>query len=200
MTINVLRIDTSLFGDVGQSSQLNTLVEHQLREQHPDLTLVKRDLGLTPLPHLSADLLQALGTASTSRNAQQASAVALADAVIAEVQAADIIVLAAPMYNFSIPSALKSWLDYLARAGTTFHYTAQGPEGLLADKPVYIQTTRGGVHQGAVSDTITPLLTTFLNFVGLKDLRFNYAEGLNVAALKEQGLARAKASISASVH
>lgn len=196
MCLNVLRIDTSLFGAQGQSSQLNDAVEQHLRELHGDLHLVHRDLNQAPLPHLSAAFLQALGTPAEQRDAAQIEAVALADSLIAELQAADLVILGAPMYNFGVPSGLKSWMDYIARAGTTFKYTEQGPVGLLADKPVYIQTTRGGLHQGSANDTVVPLLTAFLNFVGLKDLRFTYAEGLNMGALKEENLAKAKAQIA----
>ncbi len=197
MSINVLRLDSSLFASNGQSTQLNDLVEQHLRQVHGELNLVRRDLGQNPLPHLSAEFLQALGTPADQRTTEQAAAVALADTLIAELQAADLVILAAPMYNFAAPSVLKTWMDYIARAGTTFKYTEQGPVGMLADKPVYIQTTPG-LHQGASSDTVTPLLTTFFKFIGLQDLRFTYAEGLNMGALRTENLAKAHADILAA--
>jgi len=198
MSINVLRLDSSLFAGNGQSTLLNDLVEQHLRQVHGELNLVRRDLGQNPLPHLSAEFLQALGTPADQRTTEQAAAVALADTLIAELQAADLVILAAPMYNFAVPSVLKTWMDYVARAGTTFKYTEQGPVGMLADKPVYVQTTRGGLHQGASTDTVVPLLTAFFKLIGVQDLRFTYAEGLNMGALRTENLAKAHAQILAA--
>jgi FMN-dependent NADH-azoreductase len=185
MSKNILRLDSSVFGEQGQSTRLNNLVIEGLLARWPDASLVQRNLG--ELPHLDASFFAALGTDAASRSAEQQQQVALADAIIREVQQADVLVLAAPMYNFSVPSQVKSWLDYLARAGTTFRYTANGVEGLVSNKPVFIQTTRGGVHQGSQRDTIEPLLRSFFSFIGITDLRFTFAEGLNQPELKEAG-------------
>lgn len=185
MSKTILRLDSSVFAEQGQSTRLNDLAIEGLLARWPEATLVQRNLTL--LPHLDAGFFTALGTAAESRTAEQQSWVALADTIIEEVKAADIIVLAAPMYNFSIPSQVKSWLDYIARAGTTFRYTTNGVEGLAGNKPVFIQTTRGGVHQGSLRDTIEPLLVSFFGFIGITDLRFTFAEGLNQPQLKEAG-------------
>ena len=127
-----------------------------------------------------------------SREAQQALA-AISDDIIARVKAADVIVLGVPMYNFGIPSQLKALLDRIARAGITFKYTEQGAVGLLDDKPVVVFATRGGVYQGTPADSQTPFLQLFLNFVGLKDIHFVYAEGLNMGTDAQQAaLAAAK--------
>ncbi|MFO1369133.1 MAG: NAD(P)H-dependent oxidoreductase [Marinagarivorans sp.] len=189
MSKNILRLDSSVFGEQGQSTRLNNLVVEGLQARWPEANLIQRNLS--ELPHLEASFFAALGTDAASRTAEQAHQVALADAIIQEVQQADAIVLAAPMYNFSVPSQVKSWLDFLARAGTTFRYTAQGVEGLVSNKPVFIQTTRGGVHQGSPRDTIEPLLTSFFAFIGISDLRFTFAEGLNQPQLKDAGWQRA---------
>lgn len=189
MSKQILRLDSSLFGEQGQSTRLNNLVTEGLQARWPSATLVHRNL--VELPHLDASFFAALSTGAESRSAAQQQQVALADAIISEVQQADAIVLAAPMYNFSVPSQVKSWLDYLARAGTTFRYTAHGVEGLVSNKPVFIQTTRGGVHQGSPRDSIEPLLTSFFAFIGITDLRFTFAEGLNQPELKEAGWQRA---------
>lgn len=196
---NVLILNTSLFGSEGASSQLNQQVLQALELEHGKLSVTERDLTQNPLPYFDAELIAALGTASSERTADQASRVALADELISELKAADALIVAAPMYNFGVPAQLKTWLDYVARAGVTFKYTENGPVGLLNDKPVYITATRGGQHKGSATDNETPFLTTFFNFVGLKDLRFVYAEGLNMGQ-KEQSFAAAKADIEQLVH
>lgn len=182
---HILRLDSSLFAEQGQSTRLNDLVLEGLRAHWPDAMVVTRNL--TTLPHLDADFFAAMATAIESRTPEQQQRVALADAIIDEVKTADFIILAAPMYNFSVPSQVKSWMDYLARVGSTFRYTATGSEGLLTNKPVFIQSSRGGVHQGSVRDTIEPLLRSFFSFIGISDLRFTFAEGLNQKDLKASG-------------
>lgn len=185
MSKTILRLDSSVFGEHGQSTRLNDMVEASLKTAWPDSVIVRRDL--TQLPHLDAGFFAAMNTAEGARSQQQQQWVNLADTIIKEVQTADAIVLAAPMYNFSIPSQVKSWLDYLARAGTTFKYGANGAEGLVANKPVFVQSTRGGQHRGTVRDTIEPLLVSFFGFIGITDVRFTFAEGLNQPELKEAG-------------
>jgi FMN-dependent NADH-azoreductase len=102
----------------------------------------------------------------------------LDDALIAEIQAHDVVVLGVPMYNFGVPVQLKNWIDAIARAGVTFRYTAAGPEGLLQGKTVYVALARGGRYRGTEADTQVPYLKTVLGFLGLTDVRFIYAEGL----------------------
>ena len=194
MTTRVLQINASLFGANGQSSQLNDYLVERLSSKGY-VSLVQRDLGAEPLPHLSADTLMAIGTQPEDRTAEQSKAVGFADAIIDELMNADVLVLAAPMYNFNVPSALKAWMDYVARAGVTFRYTESGPEGLLRGKTAYVTSTRGGVHQGQPSDTQTDFVNTFLNFVGITDIRWVYAEGINMGALKETAMNAAKATI-----
>ncbi|HEY6527613.1 MAG TPA: NAD(P)H-dependent oxidoreductase [Cellvibrionaceae bacterium] len=194
MSKQILRVDSSVFNAQGQSTRLNDLVIEGLVARWPGSTVVQRNLAL--LPHLDGSFFAALGTEAANRTVEQKHQVAVADAIIAEVQSADVLVLAAPMYNFSIPSQVKSWMDYLARAGSTFRYTAQGPEGLIANKPVFVQTTRGGVHQGSARDTIVPLLTHYFGLLGITDVRFTFAEGLNQPDLKEAGWQNAVAQLS----
>jgi FMN-dependent NADH-azoreductase len=195
MNKTILRIDSSVFAEHGQSTQLNDLAVKGLLAHFPSATLVQRNLA--NLPHLDASFFAALGSASETRTVEQQQRVALADDIISEVQSADIIVFAAPMYNFTVPSQVKSWMDYLARAGSTFRYTASGAEGLVANKPVFIQTTRGGVHQGSPRDGIEPLLRNFFGLIGITDLRFTFAEGLNQTELKDAGLHSAHQQLSA---
>lgn len=176
--MNILQINSSVRADASHSSRLaNELVE-RLLATNPGAKLSLRDLGRTPHPMLDEVALQAIFTPSDQRNAEQAARVALDDALIAELQATDTLVLAAPMYNFSVPVQLKNWIDAVSRAQVTFRYTANGPEGLLKGKKAYVVLTRGGVHRNMPSDTITPYLQTFLGFLGINDVEFVFAEGL----------------------
>ena len=157
-----------------------------------------RDLGQTPHPELNEATLQALFTHSEQRTPAQAARVALDDALIAELQAADVVVLGVPMYNFGVPAALKNWIDAISRAKVTFQYTANGPEGLLKGKKIYVVLTRGGQYRNTPSDTQVPYLRTVLSFLGMTDIQFIYAEGLALGAdAEQQSLASARQQIEA---
>lgn len=188
----LLQINSSVFGDNGQSSQLNQQLVNEWLAKNPEGKVVKRDLTQDVIPHLDSTRVSAFFTPADKRSTEQQAIVDCSDALINEIQQADAIVIGAPMYNFSIPSQLKSYLDHLARAGVTFKYTEAGPVGLLDNKPVYIVTTRGGVHKDLPSDSLTGFLKSFLNFIGLNDLHFIYAEGLNMGAKKDESLLDAK--------
>ncbi|AQT59782.1 FMN-dependent NADH-azoreductase [Cellvibrio mixtus] len=194
----LLQINSSLFGDNGNSSQLSQEFVQHWKTQHPDGKVVVRDFAKETVPHLDAARVQALFTPEADRTAEQQAVVDYSDRIIAEIQAADAIVIGVPLYNFGVPSTLKAYFDHIARAGVTFKYTETGPVGLLNDKPVYIIAARGGVHKGQPSDTQSQFLTNFLSFVGLKDVRFIYAEGLNMGQ-KDQAFADAKAAITEGV-
>jgi FMN-dependent NADH-azoreductase len=192
----ILQINTSLFSEAGHSSRLADTVVQNLRAHHPDSRVVVRDLARQPLPHLDATRFAALTAKPEQRTPEQQAVVAESDALIAELQAADIIVLGLPMYNFGVPSQLKAYFDHLARAGMTFRYTANGPEGLVGDRKVYVLAARGGFYQGTPADTETGFVRTFLNFIGIRDIEFVYAEGLNISAeSKNAALAEATAAI-----
>ncbi len=194
----LLQINTSLFGDNGNSSQLSNEFVQRWKAQNPQGQVITHDLARENIPHLDASRVQALFTPQEQRSAEQQAVVDYSDTLIGEIQAADVIVLGVPMYNFGIPSALKAYFDHLARAGVTFKYTETGSVGLLNDKPVYILAARGGVYLGQVSDTQSTFLKTFLGFLGLKDIRFIYAEGLNIG-LKDQAFVAAKNTIAQEV-
>lgn len=191
----LLQINSSLFGENGNSSQLTQEFVARWKEQHPEGTVTVRDFAKESVPHLDAARVQALFTPETDRTAEQQAVVDYSDKIIAEIQAADVIVIGVPLYNFGVPSTLKAYFDHIARAGVTFKYTETGPVGLLDNKPVYIVAARGGVHKGQPSDTQSQFLTNFLSFVGLKDVRFIYAEGLNMGK-KDEAFSAAKATIS----
>ncbi len=142
--------------------------------------------------------MQALFTPAEQRTPEQAARVALDDALIAELQAADVVVLGVPMYNFGVPAALKNWIDAISRAKVTFQYTANGPEGLLKGKKIYVVLTRGGQYRNTPSDTQVPYLRTVLSFLGMTDIQFIYAEGLALGAdAEQQSLASARQQIEA---
>jgi FMN-dependent NADH-azoreductase len=193
----VLVIGSSLFGPDSQSSRLAAELVTQLQARHGDLRVVNRDLALDPVPHLDADTFAAFGTPEEQRSAGQRAAVSLSDQLIGELQQADFIVLAAPMYNFGLPSTFKAWFDHVARAGITFAYTQDGVRGLLKDLPVFIIATRGGLHAGTANDLQSPYLRQILGFVGLTDLHFIYAEGMAMSDYREQSLAQASLEIQA---
>ncbi|HCJ8170214.1 TPA: FMN-dependent NADH-azoreductase, partial [Escherichia coli] len=108
---------------------------------------------------------------------RQQEALALSDELIAELKAHDVIVIAAPMYNFNISTQLKNYFDLVARAGVTFRYTENGPEGLVTGKKAIVITSRGGIHKDGPTDLVTPYLSTFLGFIGITDVNFVFAEG-----------------------
>jgi FMN-dependent NADH-azoreductase len=198
----LLLVTSSLFAHQSKSGQFAREFVEAWRRTHPDTAVIERDLTPATMPHLSPDALGALMTPAEQRSAEQSAAVAFADSLIEELEAADTIVLAVPMYNFSIPSTLKAWIDHVARAGRTFRYTAAGAEGLLKGKKVFIVTGRGGVYSGdspaKVLDFQEPYLRAVLAFLGLGDVTFVHVEGLKVSPeAAEDGVARARGQIAA---
>lgn len=196
--MNILQINSSARTTGSESTRLADAIVARLKASHPDASVVRRDLGAAPHPALDEATLGALFTPTGERTPEQAARVALDDALIAEVQAADVIVIGSPMYNFGITVQLKSWFDAIARAGVTFSYTATGPVGHLKDKKVYVTLSRGGFHRDGGNDTQTQHLKTFLGFLGMTDVSLVYSEGLGMgpeAAAKAQ--AQADAEINA---
>ena len=190
----ILVINSSISGDKGQSTQLSQQFLASLPAGFSTETL---DLVQDSYPHLTMAEMGAWMTPESDRSDEQKALAALSDNAIAQIQKADAIVIGVPMYNFGVPSQLKAYFDRLARAGITFKYTETGPVGLLQDKPVFIFATRGGLYQGTSADSQTPFVSAFLNFIGLKDLNFIYAEGLNMGPESaEKALSAAKARIA----
>lgn len=176
--MNILQVNTSARSAGANSTRLAERIVVRLRERHPDASLSVRDLATHPHPVLDESALQALFAPAGQRTPEQAERVALDDALIAQIQAADVIVLGVPMYNFTISSQLKNWVDAIARARVTFRYTENGPEGLLTGKTVYAALARGGRYRDTDADTQVPYLKMVLGFLGMTDVRFVYAEGL----------------------
>ncbi|QYJ85902.1 FMN-dependent NADH-azoreductase [Shewanella mesophila] len=190
---NVLVLKSSILGDYSQSAKL---VEHlQQHWQNQGAQVTVRDLVENPLPILDGEIAMALrGGDDLSEKQQQA--LFLSDELVAELKAHDTIVIAAPMYNFNIPTQLKNWIDLIARAGITFTYTETGPKGLIEGKRAVLVTTRGGVHKGGVTDHVVPYLKTVLGFIGIDNVDTVYAEALNMGPeATEQGINSAKQTI-----
>lgn len=197
--MNILQINASARRDGANSTRLANAVVDRLKAVDPDARVTLRDLAVTPHPMLDEAALGALFTPADQRTPEQAARAALDDALIAEIQAHDTIVLGVPMYNFGIPAQLKNWIDAIARVGVTFRYTEAGPEGLLTGKKIYLALARGGLYRDTDKDAQVPYLKTVLGFLGMTDLSFIYAEGLNMgpeAAAK--GFAEAEADLEAA--
>jgi FMN-dependent NADH-azoreductase len=196
--MNILQVNASARRDGAHSTRIADAIVERLRAASPETRLTVRDLAVQPHPMVDEMALTALATPPDRRTPEQAARVALDDALIAEVQAADVLVLGVPMYNFGVPVQLKNWIDAIARAGVTFRYTEQGPVGLLAGRRVYLALARGGRYRDTAADTQVPYLKTVLGFLGMTDLHFVYAEGLNMGPESAaRGLAEAEAAVEA---
>jgi len=198
--MNILQINSSARTAGSQSTQLASKITAKLHERHPHAKITMRDLAINPHPFQDEVTLQALFTPEDKRSPEQIARVARDDALIAEIQEADIIVLGVPMYNFGVPALLKSWIDAIARAGVTFRYSKNGPEGLLTGKMVYVAMTRGGLHKDTPSDTMTQYLKTIFGFLGMNEVRMFFAEGLALGKEdSESAIRKAQAEIDAAI-
>ncbi|MGZ8287555.1 MAG: FMN-dependent NADH-azoreductase [Telluria sp.] len=194
--MNILQINSSARSTGSESTRIADGIVARLAAA-ADATVVRRNLAVSPHPAIDEAALGALFTPADQRTPEQAARVALDDALIAEIQAADTVVIGAPMYNFGMTVQLKSWFDAIARAGVTFRYTATGPEGLLKDKKVFVAVARGGMHKDAPTDTQVPHIKMLLNFLGLTDVTFVYSEGLGMGP---EAVAKAQAGADEQVN
>ena len=192
----LLHVKSSLFGDQGQSAQLAGSFISRWTQENPDSSVIERDLAADPVPHLDAFRMGALNTPEADRSEEQQTVVDLADQLLAEVKAADVIVIGLPMYNFSVPSQLKSWFDHLARAGVTFQYTETGVQGLIEDRPVYLISTRGGVYGDEGSNMQISYVKQLLSFMGLNNQQLVIAEGLAMDDHRDAALEKARAALA----
>ena len=198
--MQILQINSSARSAGANSTRLADAITARLKAANPAAVLELRDLAANPHPVLDEAALGALFTPAEQRTPEQAARVALDDALIAQVQAADVIVLGVPMYNFGVPVQLKTWIDAIARAGVTFRYTENGPEGLLKGKKVYVALARGGIYRDTPADSQVPYLKGVLGFLGMTDVEFIYAEGLAMGPESaDKAFAAAEAAIGAVV-
>ena len=184
--MKLLHIDSSALGANSATRELSAAIVARWQAEVPGLSTEYRDLDSDPVPHLTEQALAG----------NDAAAAAESERVLQQFLDADVVVLGAPMYNFSIPSTLKAWIDRIAVAGRTFRYTAEGPEGLATGKRVIVASARGGVHSGAPSDFQEPYLRFLLGFLGITDLEFIRAEGIAMSPRhRSDALAAAHAAI-----
>ncbi len=193
----VLVIESSARQQGSVSRELTQQFIANWQAAHPADQIQVRDVAAEPVPHLDATLLGGWMTPSEQQTEAEKAALARSNQLTDELLAADVLVLAAPMYNFAIPSTLKAWLDHVLRAGITFKYTETGPQGLLTGKRAFVLTARGGIYAGSGLDHQEPYLRQALAFIGIHDVQFIHAEGLNLGAeFSEKGLAQAKAKLA----
>lgn len=181
--MQILQIIASAQGANSYSTRLSQGIIDKLRAAHAGSTVVVRDLAKHPLPYLEEAHLQAYFTPAEGRSPEQQQAVRHSDEAIAEVMAADVLVIGSPFYNFTIAASLKSWLDHLTRAGLTFRYTPTGPEGLITGKKVYVAIASGGVYSegpAQAADFAAPYLRHMLGFLGMTDVTVARAEGVKL--------------------
>lgn len=196
--MKILQINSSARSAGANSTRLADAVTTRLKAANPGAVVELRDLAAHPHPVLDEAALGALFTPADQRTPEQAARVALDDALIAQLQSADAIVIGVPMYNFGVPVQLKTWIDAIARAGVTFRYTENGPEGLVKGKKVYVALARGGIYRDTPADSQVPYLKGVLGFLGMTDVEFIYAEGLAMGPeTADKAFAEAEAAIAA---
>ncbi len=183
----ILVLKSSIMGDQSQTSRLIDAFLKQRIENGIQDEVIIRDLTTLNLPVLDAEIFHALrGAKNVSATIQQI--VQLSDELIAELKAADLLLIGAPMYNLNVPTQLKNWFDLVARARHTFRYTETYPQGLVEGVKAIVMSSRGGIHLGQMTDAVTPYLRSVLGLMGIHEVDFVYAEGLDISALKTDAL------------
>ena len=196
--MNILHIISSPRKAASLSIQLGNGIIDKLQAAHPGSTVQVRDLATQPFPHLEEAKLQSFFTPAESRTPEQHEAARHSDEAIAEIQAADIIVVGAPLYNFGIPSTLKAWVDHIVRAGITFRYVDNAPQGLVAGKKVYVALASGGIYSAGPSagyDFVAPYLTAVFGFIGMTDVTVVRVEGSAIPGVQDTALEKGLASV-----
>jgi len=195
--MKVLQLDSSILGEASVSRQLTQAVINRLRDNEPGLEIVHRDLGQEPLAHLTPELLGARGTLSELMTELQKREARFDEELIDELKSADVLVIGAPLYNFTIATGLKAWVDRITVAGKTFSYDEKGPEGLVKGKKAVIVATSGGNYTDTPVDQMhTGYLKHVLNFIGITDVEVVRAQGLNIGPeVRAQALAKARGQI-----
>ena len=192
----ILLIESSPRGSDSYSHQAARSIVNELQRRNPGAKVIERDLAQSPPPHVGQAFITGMYAAPEQRTPEQAKAIALSDALIDELFAADMIVLAVPMHNFSPPSTLKAWIDHITRAGRTFSYSSNGPDGLLKGKRAIVVLASGGVYSNGPAkpfDFTEPYLRTVLGFIGITDVEVVRVEGVaNSAIGPEKALASAR--------
>ena len=197
--MQILHIISSPRKGASASIQLGNGIVEKLQAANPGSTVVVHDLATHPFPHLEEAKLQSFFTPAESRSPEQQAAAKHSDDAIAEIQAADVIVIGAPLYNFGIPSTLKAWVDHIARAGITFKYVDGAPQGLVTGKKVYVAMSSGGIYSEGPSagyDFVAPYLKAVLGFLGMTDVTVVRAEGLAIPGVQDTAVQKGLDSVT----
>ncbi|VEI57740.1 FMN-dependent NADH-azoreductase [Pasteurella multocida] len=187
---NILVLKSSILDTYSQSNLLSNYLTSKLSNKN----IVERDLATNVLPHFDSVTANALR--GEAKNEEEKALLALSDTLVEELKNSDLVVINAPMYNFNIPTQLKSYFDFIARPRVTFQYTENGPEGLIKGKKALVILTSGGIHQGSATDLVAAYMKIMLGFIGITDVEFVYAEGLGMGGdAVEKAQTQAKAQI-----
>lgn len=197
--MNILHLDSSILGQGSVSRLLSAEIVARLKAENPAARVTYRDLAAEPVPHLSGAYLAAGMQPADQRSTEAQADLDLGAALMDEFLSADVVVIGAPMYNFSVSSQLKAWIDRVAVKGKTFNYTEKGPEGLAGGKKVIIASSRGGIYSagpGAAIDHQEPYLRAVFGFLGISAIDYIRAEGVNYGPeQREQAIGAARAGI-----
>ncbi|MGY4385089.1 FMN-dependent NADH-azoreductase [Pedobacter sp. UYP24] len=194
----ILHLTSSIQGNQSYSIKLGNAIVERVQEKYPDSTVEEVNLVDLEIPHLNPVILRSMFTPGDQLTAEEIESLRYSDEAVRQLMAADIIIIGAPLYNFTIHTALKAWIDHITRAGVTFGYGANGPIGLVTGKKVYVAMSSGGIYSegpGKPNDFVAPYLKAFLGFLGMTDLVVFRAEGLKTPVVKEHALANAIDSI-----
>ena len=196
--MKILKVDSSTNGGHSVSRELTTMIVEKLKADNSDAEVVTRDLGTEPLAHLNPITTGAIRMGEHDWTDDMKAAAPAEKAIIDVFLSADVIVIGAPMYNFTIPSALKSWIDRLGVPRVTFRYSESGPEGLAGGRKVIVASARGGNYgDDSPMDFQEGLLKTFFNFIGIDDITVIRAEGVGMPEGREKAMALAKEQVAA---
>ncbi len=196
--MKILKVDSSTNGGDSVSRELTNMIVEKLKSYNPDADIVTRDLGTEPLAHLNPTTTGAIRMGEDDWTDDMKAAAPAEKAILEEFLSADVVVIGAPMYNFTIPSALKSWIDRLGVPRVTFRYSENGPEGLAGGRKIIVASARGGNYgDDSPMDFQEGLLETFFNFIGIDDITVIRAEGVGMPEGREKAMASAKEQIAA---
>ncbi len=198
--MKILQINGSARTEGAHSTTIANRISERLLQEHPGAQLEVLDLSVNPVPVFDEAAIQAIFTPADARTAEQQQRAGQSLALVEQLRNADVLVLGVPMYNFGISSQLKDWIDNVSINQETFRYTANGPEGLLKNKRALVGFARGGMYRGTEADTQTPYFKAWLSFVGIEDVQFIYAEGLNMGEeANAAGFATAEQDLAAAL-
>lgn len=196
--MKILKVDSSTNGGDSVSRELTDMIVEKLKSDNPDADIVTRDLGTEPLAHLNPITTGAIRMGEDDWTDDMKAAAPAEKAILEEFLSADVVVIGAPMYNFTIPSALKSWIDRLGVPRVTFRYSENGPEGLAGGRKIIVASARGGNYgDDSPMDFQEGLLETFFNFIGIDDITVIRAEGVGMPEGRKKAMASAKEQIAA---